>query len=159
MNTHDDNGFFLRKQLRHEARQSRPAFSESLHARILAAISAAESHGPTVPGAGSQRFMRNRRLTWLLTTTAAIAMTLALGLLLSGPRPSQRDAIALDTPGARSPGSNVNSEFALPQDVAVSPATDKTQWAGLDRDAQTALAAVAGPLPFDLTFSLVAQEK
>ncbi len=28
---------------------------------------------------------------------------------------------------------------------------DENQWAGLDRDAETALATVTGPLPFDLS--------
>ncbi len=32
------------------------------------------------------------------------------------------------------------------------------QWGGLDRDAQRALATVAGPLPFDLTFSLASAD-
>ena len=32
------------------------------------------------------------------------------------------------------------------------------QWGGLDRDAQRALAAVAGPLPIDLTFSLASAD-
>jgi hypothetical protein len=32
---------------------------------------------------------------------------------------------------------------------------DDNQWAGLDRDAKTALATVAGPLPFDLAAGTV----
>ena len=32
------------------------------------------------------------------------------------------------------------------------------QWGGLDRDAQRALATVAGPLPFDITFSLASAD-
>ena len=35
----------------------------------------------------------------------------------------------------------------------------EVQWGGLDRDAQRALATVAGPLPFDLTFSLASADE
>ena len=35
---------------------------------------------------------------------------------------------------------------------------DDNQWAGLDRDAETAMATVTGPLPFDLSVAIAATD-
>jgi len=179
MNAQDENDSRLRQQLRREARRSRPAFSEALHARLVSAISAADMHGSPFAASRSRRFLRGQLLSWILAATAAIAMTFALALIWSGPRRSQGDAISHYADGGRIPGFGRKSKDISPQENAantaardfnaateelarsasdvsewVHAAADESQWAGLDRDAQAALAAVAGPLPFDLKFSV-----
>ncbi len=114
-----------------------------------------------------------------------MATAIALALLWRTPQAARDDIVVrntpTNTPGVVHDATGVPSWQLIPRDVATSDAddidsmtedlarsasgigdwalavADDNQWAGLDRDAQAALAAVAGPLPFDLTFSLAAE--
>jgi hypothetical protein len=69
----DDEWRDIAERLRHEARQTRPAFSESLHARICRAVEQGEMAEPLRP-APLARFRR-------AGIAAAVATTLAVGVL------------------------------------------------------------------------------
>jgi hypothetical protein len=169
----------LRRRLRREARQARPAFSDDLHARLMSAV----VQRPFVAGRGSAR---QRKLAYMTFAAAAsIAAAVALAWLWRTPQAAKdglivRSVPATNTAGAVHGAASAPLPHSVPRDGAASDlaagdidsmaedfarsasgigawalsVADDSQWAGLDRDAQSALAAVAGPLPFDLTFSL-----
>jgi len=181
MNTQDHNqdDYRLIRQLQREARRSRPVFSESLHARILTAVRAVSLPHAAVDGRRPSEF-RRPLISWTVAATASIALAAALAFLLNDLRPATSDAVVImQTPGVGGfgqnadsvpsqsvpPGSGSEDLDATAEEVArsaadisdwVVSAASENQWAGLDRDAQAALAAVAAPLPFDLGLSLAA---
>ena len=170
----------LRRRLRREARQSRPVFSDSLHARLVSAIVPQRAESSRVWRTG-----RGRLVSWTLALAASIAAAVTLALFLRvTPSPTENLA-ASNSSGPGSTGvrqqakneeppprnqiegataNNGTSDIdAVSEDLASSATgigdwvlsvADDNRWAGLDRDAQAGLAAVTGPLPFDITLSL-----
>jgi hypothetical protein len=176
----------LTQRLRHEARQSRPPFSETLYMRVLSAVRAASSTN-TASAGRRQRALIGRTASWALAACASIAVTIAMALVLHYSRLNRPNTVVqFDLPDAvqrqaagdtRTKGvapadaaaSNAADDFdSVAEDVArsasgigdwVQSAADVGQWGGLDRDIQAAWATVVGPLPFDLSLSIASDEK
>jgi hypothetical protein len=183
-----ENDDRLALRLRREARRSRPAFSAVLHERVLATIRAASAPAPaaTVQARrGSRGQAISWALTAAATIALMLAIALLLNHARSPSRESVAGggpAAPGKGIGGKLPGA-ASTETSKPQDVTakkdaedfdaaaeelansasgigdwVRSAAGDSQWGGLDRDAERALAAVAGPLPFDLTFSLASAD-
>ena len=80
----------------------------------------------------------------------------------TAPRPSDRPDFA--PRGGQPAADELASTAALVESTAtglgqwMAATVDDNQWAGLDRDAQTAMATVAGSLPFDLSLAIAATD-
>lgn len=182
MNEHEpvENDDLLSRQLRREARYARLKFSTALHARIMAAVRAAPS--PDLATAvRKSRTLRGHLMSWTAAAATSLALAATLALLWHTPGPA-RPAVVENPGGDRSadggslpatppatspesgPASGASGDLDAAADEVATAASGLTdwmqstagdsQWAGLDRDAQAALATVAGPLPFDLTLSI-----
>jgi hypothetical protein len=162
----------LAVRLRREARRTQPAFSAELHERLMAAVQAA---APNVTAPAVRR-ARGRALAWGMTVAATLALALALAIAANHSPTHPHDSIAEGNPA--NSGNVIPQRDATPKNVPIgfdnaaeqlansasgisdwvrSTAGD-SQWGGLDRDAQRALAAVAGSLPFDLKFSVASAD-
>jgi hypothetical protein len=178
----------LAVRLRREARQSRPVFSATLHERMLAAIEAASAPAANadVRLQGSSR-VQALSWAITVAGSIALTIALALIIHRVQPAARNVAADPGDAASGDAPGTHLPIIAPLPktanQPLAANKETDdlgsaaeelansatgigdwvvttagESQWAGLDRDAQRALATVAGPLPFDLTFSVAASD-
>ena len=163
-NTHDEN-WDMADRLRHEAKQTRPAFSQSLHARICRAIEQDEMAEPPRPAA-PPRFGR-------AGITAAVAATLAIGVLYlvwqgnspsgpfspSGSAPNPGDIVgsARQEKTIVDPQPRADEDLPSPTDVPGNPVVDigllvdatltNRRWAYLDHDAQLAASMLLNQFP------------
>ena len=173
----------LAQRLRREARRSRPAFSTALHERVLAAVQATANPPESVAVARRGSRGRAISWVMTAAASVALILALAIALSKSGTgsravtvRGGTADpgtGIRVQVPVAVLPelikphnltAEKESDDFdAAAEELAnsatgigdwVRSAAGDGQWGGLDRDAQRALATVAGPLPFDLTFSV-----
>jgi hypothetical protein len=177
-----ENDDRLAQRLRREARRSRPAFSGALHERVLAAIQAASAPTVTVrqrrgvrgqalswamAAAASIALLLALTLAWKKSVTTPRDLTAREGTArpdsgASGKLPYTAPPVAV-APRDLTAKKDADDIDAAAEELAnsasgigdwVRSAAGDGQWGGLDRDAQRALATVAGPLPFDLTFSV-----
>ena len=155
----------LAEPLRREARLTRPRFSAALDARLRAAVRGIAPPRPAVNG-DARRALRSHLLSWTIAATASIALLVGSALFCHtmGQHPS--DSIVQTTlvePGTP-PSDDIDFTADLVESTAVGlgqwmeTAVQENQWAGLDRDAQTAMATVTSPLPFDLAGAITAME-
>lgn len=163
-NAHNEK-WDMADRLRQEAKRTRPAFSESLHARICRAVEQGEMAEPPRPAARP----RSRRVT----IAAAVAATLAVGVAYlmwqgdspsgpfspSGSVPNPGDIV--DSAGQEKdivePRPGMDEEFPSPTDVPgnlvvdIGSLVDSTmtnrRWAYLDHDAQLAARMLLDQLP------------
>ncbi len=151
--------------MRREARLTRPAFSESLDARLQAAVRSLVPRGPQAEGNSCRTFQRDL-LSWATAAAAAIALLVGSALFWHSPAERADQPIAQATPiePVEPPADDINSTAALLESTAsglgqwMETTVDDKQWAGLDRDAQTAMATVTAPLPFDLSGAIAAAD-
>ena len=136
-----------------------------LDKRLRAAIrSVAPSE--SLAGVGPHREFRRGLASWSVAAAASIAVLVGSALfwhsLGEGHHPSSGQFTAMEM--GKPPADEIDSAAALVEDTAVdfeqwmASAVGDNQWAGLDRDAETAMAAVTGPLPFDLSLAIVATD-
>ena len=168
--THDEK-WDLADRLRQEAKQTRPAFSESMHVRICRAVEQNEMAEPPRP-ATRPRFRRTG-------ITAAVAATLAVGVLyfvwqgnspsgrFSSGRPFSPD-VSVPKPGdivgtagrekaVADAEPRPNEDLPSPTDVPSNPAVEigllvdstvaNRRWAYLDHDARLAANMLLDQLP------------
>jgi len=171
-----DRGFFadsrLAARLRQEALRDRPAFSPSLHARIMRAV----ENEPIREDSGGVRILRfreeGRGRKVLLISSAAIAATLLIGLVVLwfasnrgefGPVPPSgtegaqvaQDSAAPRSVSATSPPEVLETASSLP-DIAIRQLqltlvqVQDRQWAYLDHDAAVAKRLVESQFPTGL---------
>jgi hypothetical protein len=98
-------------------------------------------------------------LLWAFAAAASIALLVGLVFCRHSLQQVPSHSIAETTPAQ--PAEPQADEIDSAADLVESTTTglsqwmaatiDENQWAGLDRDAETALATVTGPLPFDLS--------
>jgi len=165
----------LAGRLREEALQARPEFSESLHARVQAAVSEARLQHEQ-----GRRQPRPRTivLRWALAAAMAAGLLVAAALawqVAKGPRagPSPQDLAGNDQPRPerRDPppdASDPLSEWLVVANAASGAVllldqwADETlvarPWADLDHDARLALELLVERIPFDAIASLAAAE-
>jgi hypothetical protein len=151
----------LAEPMRREAQLMRPEFSDDLHARLRAAVRAAVPQGPqAVPG--SRRTLLGDLGSWAIAAAASIAVFIGSALFWNVSGESLNHPIGQSTSvePAKPPADEIDSTAALVEDTAtglgqwVESTVDDNQWAGLDRDAQTAVATVTASLPFDLSAAI-----
>ena len=183
-----ENDDRLALRLRREARRSRPAFSAALHERVLGAIQAMAAPPPAAivqsrRDARGRALSRAMTAAASIALTLALAFAFnhaqtatpefaarsgpaAPGKVISG-QSSGAASLAEITPQELAAKKDAEDIDAAAEELAnsasgvsdwVRSAAGDGQWGGLDRDAQRALATVAGPLPFDLTFSLASAD-
>ena len=147
-------------RLRREIGQSRPEFSEELHARLRRALRQDQanklSHPRARPAAG-------RLFRWA-SVLAAICLLLAVCAAwqaMHASRDAGPHAPALATRGKPSLGSM--SELAhravAKTDAMVSAAVKAHRWAGLDQDVRSVLKMPVARLPFDVVSSLLSVKR
>lgn len=157
----DESGA-LADRLRQEAGQARPAFSESLHARICRSVEEADMAEPSRPTA-RPRLVR-------VGLAAAVAATLAVGVFSIigqgiAPNPVTPNPGSLVNNGATSNGTTdydivepePDEAFQAPTDVPVNAVVDlgllvdstltNQRWAYLDHDARLAATLLLDQLP------------
>ncbi|OHB83319.1 MAG: hypothetical protein A2V98_08110 [Planctomycetes bacterium RBG_16_64_12] len=154
----------LADRLRDEASQTRPSFSEALHARICRAVEHRAMAGPPRPA----RLPRLGRAA----IVGAVAASLAVGALYlawrgtpqSGPVPKPGDVAG---PGRQEnvivePAPRANEGLQSPTDVPGNPAVDigllvdstltNRRWAYLDHDARLGARILLDQLPASLVW-------
>ena len=154
-----DEKWDIADRLRHEAKETRPEFSESLHVRICRAVEQCEMAEPPRPVA-LPRFGRPG-------ISAAVAATLALGVLClvwqgSSPsgsvlKPGKIVGSAGQEEALVEPEPRPNEALPSPTDVPGNPAVEigllvdstltNRRWAYLDHDAQLAARMLLDQLP------------
>jgi hypothetical protein len=146
----DDN--ILADRLKREAAASRPAFSESLHARICRAIEQSKLQTARRPAAVQWRW-----------AYAAIAATLLVGVSLvawrlsnapgTGPPPPVEDFVQDDSarPLRELPRLDQVDHTVTQVGSLVDSTLTAGQWAYLDHDARLAAELLIDQFPFDLT--------
>jgi hypothetical protein len=154
----DDEWRDIADRLQYEARQTRPVFSDSLHARICRAVEQDEMAEPLRPAAPQGLFRAG--------IAATVAATLAVGVLylvwqgnFTGARPKPGD---LAGAGGQEkdivlPKPMPDEDSPSPTDVPANPAVDigllvdstltNRQWAYLDHDTQLAARMLLDQLP------------
>jgi len=165
----------LAGRLREEALQARPEFSESLHARVQAAVREARLEHEQ---AKRQPHPRTIALRWTLAAAMAAGLLVAAALawqVAKGPRvgPSPQDVARDDRPGPESRDPPPEAPDPLSEWLAAADAArgavllldqwaDETlvaePWADLDHDARLALELLVERIPFDAIASLAAAE-
>jgi hypothetical protein len=153
----------LARALSREATLARPEFSAALHARLRAALRAAPVAEPSSVG-GRPRSLRSGILSWAIAAAASLAVTVVLAWVCHNPRAISPAPFVQELPVDSRPLAGDDFEATAGMvSVATSGLEDwmqqtasESQWAGLDRDAETVLATVTGPLPFDLSLALAA---
>jgi hypothetical protein len=162
--------------LRREAELARPEFSERLHARPKAAVRAAAQTRST-HFVGTPNKLPKRRLLQAITVVASIMLIVGSMLiwrtLAGGPGEPHGDTSGPVAVGAvpietipQEPVKQLDDIDATTDLVGsaidvgnwMAATIDENQWAGLDRDARSAVAAVTSPLPFDLSAALAAAD-
>ena len=149
----------LADQLRFEAHRTRPAFSESLHARICRSVGQSEMAPPPRPAP--------RRRAGAVLIAAAVAASLAVAVLCwawlrhgdRGPVPDPRHLV-LPTPQEKriiKPEPGPDEDLQSPGEVPNNPAVDfsllvdstlvNRRWAYLDHDARLAARMLLDQLP------------
>jgi hypothetical protein len=165
----------LAEALRQEAAASRPEFSESRHARLCDAVRSAQSSRYTeCVGSGTRSvpatFLGRRH--WTLALSAAIALLAAVAVWQWNEQPglpgagagshvaaTSRPSATQDDPVADlTHVTELTEQAAEGLDSLVDQAIISQQWAGLDQDARTALAAVIDHLPPELSSALAFSE-
>lgn len=146
----------LAARLRREADAARPAFSESLHARFLAAADRSEPAAHPPPA----RPFASRIATYFGAVACAAAILVAA--VLWGPGlvapPADDGATALVKPSP-DPIAGLGALAALGDETAsdvgefVNSTLARTKWAYLDRDAETAARMLADRLPLKMLVS------
>jgi len=172
----------LEERLRREARESRPEFSEQLHARICDAVSQRRSRTASIRSCEDCRRLSSRpglrfgtrRSPWIaVAATAAFAAGVAAvvwGLTVwdsASDVAGARAELAIASAGtATSPpdwlelGSHLYAFSDLPDRLSghiddwTQSAVVAQQWAYLDHDAQLTVRMLANRLPFDVASSL-----
>jgi len=149
-----DEDDVLANLLQQEGEQTRPVFSESLHARICRAVEQSESVEAPRPAARS-RLVRVGLL-------AAAAATLAIGAFyLIRYDTTPQTAVRPDSTDQRTFGPEPDEDPQTLADEPVNAAVDigllvdstltKQQWAYLDHDAQLAASMLLDQLPGSIT--------
>jgi hypothetical protein len=157
----------LARQARQEAERATPAFSEALHARIMRAVDAADSHAAEAEGGALPRRRGalgiGLRHPWRVALAAAACVALALspvGLRLLGPQapkdivtpapvhPAPVAVIPADPFVLNRKARQVNDQV---KDV-VETAMAEQQWAGLDQDVRVATRYLVDQVPFRAAF-------
>ena len=144
----------LAERLRGEAKESQPDFSESLDARIRAAIRRPE---PAVGLPAPRRGPPRRRM--LLATAASLALCASLAVWqardwLSGSRPERPGARAQDDALAELDAlASVSDRTAVDFGAAVDSALKRRQWAYLDQDAHAAARLLLDIVPLNMLAS------
>jgi hypothetical protein len=152
----------LAERLRRDAQLTRPEFSETLHERLRTAlhtVAPRESPAASAPG----RSLRAVLWSWAIATAMSIALLVGSALVWHtlGRPPRQTIVQTAPVDPAEPPANDVDSTSALVESAAtglgqwMESTLDENQWAGLDRDAATAMATVAGALPFDFSAAIV----
>jgi hypothetical protein len=98
-------------------------------------------------------------LRWVITAAASIALLVGAVFGRHSFQQVPSNSIVETTPvqPAESKEDEIDSATDLVENTTtdlsqwMAATIDENQWAGLDRDAETALATVTGPLPFDLS--------
>ncbi len=165
----------LAEQMRREAQSTRPEFSASLDVRLRAAVRAA---GPSALPTSERRKRGGQGLRWALAAAALVAVAIIGLLIWQAPRqrPGAREeritekltrpdlAERVHQATGQPPSDDLNDAADMVENTAsglgdwMKTTVDDNQWAGLDRDAATAVATVIGPVPFDLSESVAAAE-
>jgi len=147
--TRDENGA-LADLLQQEAEQTRPAFSESLHARICRAVE--ESSVAELPRpAARPRLVR-------VGIAAVVAATLAIGVFclarhgakpntVAGPGSTDHDSVAPEPDEDLQPLADMPGNAAVDIGLLVDSTLTNRQWAYLDHDAQLAATMLLDQLP------------
>lgn len=157
-----DDHKILADRLKHEAEASRPAFSETLHARIVQTLEqASQQHETQPPPPPARSWWRE---PWLLTVAAAVCLvitSLAAWRLAvwSGPRPDPIGGAAVvpSTPDDSVPA--LDALVEMPDGTARRVGTyvdlelRDRRWAYLDHDARLAAELLMDQLPLDLLAS------
>ena len=155
----------LAEPLWRKARLTRPKFSVALDARLRAAV---RSVAPRPQAQKDwQRRSRSHLLSWAIAAAASIALLVGSALFchILGPHPDQAIVQATPVEPGKSPSDDIDFTADLVETTAtglgqwMQTAVDDNQWAGLDRDAKTAMATVTGPLPFDLSGAIAATDQ
>ena len=143
-----DEKWNMADRLRHEAKQTRLPFSESLHARICRAVEESEMAEPRRPATPT--------LPGRVGIAAAVAATLVVGLLYvawqndssieSVPKP---DEIAMDE--ELQPPIDIPSNPAVDIGLLVDETLSDRRWAYLDHDVQLAANMLLDQLPNSFT--------
>jgi hypothetical protein len=147
----------LAEPMRREAQRLRPEFSAALDARLRAAIRAGAVNGPHSAVRPSRKLGRPLA-SWAAAAAAAAALLVGSALVCHTLGRGSAETIAQSMPPERAepPTDDIDSTAAVVENTAndlgrwMAITVDDNQWAGLDHDAQTAVAAVTGSLPFDL---------
>ena len=155
----------LAEPLRREAHSMRPVFSELLDARLRAALQTAATAAPYA-AVESPRTFRGQLLSWAAAAAVSIALLVASALFWHSQAPHPPETIVQNTPiePVKPPAGDIESTTDFVENTAtdlgqwMTAAVDDNQWAGLDRDAQTAMATVTGSLPFDLSVAIAAAD-
>lgn len=163
----------LAERLRDEARRSRPAFCEALHARIWRAIGESRQRRPAEARPEQRRTGKRSALAWAIVAAACLAAAAIVWKTRdTAPRPALpgEEAIAgrpqlasPASPGAAadeavdfSPVTGLTGQVSAGIPGLVDAAIDAQRWAYLDHDARLTLEILADRLPFDLGSSLAA---
>lgn len=148
-----DNQKALADRLKREAEASRPAFSETLHARICRAL---QQRKATVYRHPATLWSRRR---WVFAAVAAACLVgtlLVVRQVVHSPRPQPGPSEIVHQPRpTREPTSDplapVNALVGLPERA---PKVESTllagQWAHLDHDARVAASLLIDPLPLEM---------
>jgi hypothetical protein len=148
-----------------DAQLTRPVFSAALDARLQAAIGAVVPLGPA-GGVASRRKLLGNLLSWATAAAASIVLLVSSALVCHSLEQVPSRLIVHITPvqPAKPPADDIDSAADMVENTAIgleewmASTVDDNQWAGLDRDAETAMATVTGPLPFDLSVAIVAAD-
>jgi hypothetical protein len=147
-------------RLRREIGQSRPAFSEELHARLSRALRQDQANKLSLP---TTRPAARRLSRWasLLAATCLLVAVCAAWQAMHAARDAGPGAPALAT--RRKPGLGSMSELAhravAKTDAVVNAAVKAHRWAGLDQDVRSLLKTPVARLPFDVVSSLLSVQR
>jgi len=148
-----------------EAHLTRPEFSETLHARLRAAVPIVTPIGPQAKRISRRKFHGNLS-NWAIATAAAIALLIGSALLWHTPGQHPGEMIVQTNPiePARPPADDLDATATLVESTAsglgqwMETTVVDSQWAGLNHDAKTAMETVTGPLPCDLSVVIAATD-
>jgi hypothetical protein len=171
----------LAESLRREAEQSRPEFSETLHAQICRAVR--ECPREDAPAGWRRplvlarwRARRHIGVSWPRAAAWACVAVAAASLagvaivawprneVLRGPHTSANAQVGLSA-GSSDPGLDLHSFGGVTTGVSgtlrelVDSAAETQRWAYLDGDARLAVEMLAARLPFDVAAALASNEK
>ncbi len=156
----------LAEPMRLAAQRLRPEFSAALDARLRAALHAAATTDRRARD-GAWREFRINLLSWTVAAAASITLLVSSAVICRTLVEGSGQTIAQTKPPdpAQTVADDIDSTTALVEDSVadlgqwMATAVDDNQWAGLDRDAQAAMATVTASLPFELSAALAAADR